>query len=276
MSGKDSKKKIWEVDSAYKNYLSTHYPEAIEFIKRNAEKIKNKGNIWLDIQKYSEYSGKASDGSALPGAGKVILFKKIVFDIFPRKMKPHYIEEDTDYNRYITWKTATEDIRTQKSAGYKGERWIVECLLDIHKAQSQIKKVLVPPTSKRIVNPAYSTYLQSQAYRQYRAECASYESRLSDYKTYRRNFQEFHLPDGTVKKVLLYMRAEEKYEMLRQLGVSEAEIRESRQRLVKPEEPAPPSAPSREITKTIPGHYEERTVPGKWVWHHSINSVRRS
>lgn len=276
MSGKNQMRKEWEGDSAYRRYVSSHHPEAIEFIKRNAKTIKSKGEIWLDVQTYSEFSDKAPDGSDLPGTGKVILFKKIIFDIFPRKIKPQYIKEDTDYNRYITWKTATEDIQKQKAAGNKGERWIVECLLEVNKTQAQSKKVLVPEARKRIENPAYSAYLKSQAYQKYKVEYAAYESRLREYKAYRRNFQEFILPDGTVKRVLLYMRAEEKYEMLRSLGVPEVEIQASRQMLVKPDEPSLPPAPSREITKVIPSHYEDRMIPGKWVWNHSIKSVRRA
>ena len=103
MSEKGSKKKIWEVDPVYINYLSSHHPEAIEFVKRNAEVIKNKRNIWLDIQSYTEFSDKASDGSVLPGTRKVILFKKIIFDIFPRKLKPQYFGDDTDFYRTLRW-----------------------------------------------------------------------------------------------------------------------------------------------------------------------------
>ena len=270
-----TRKKVWEVDPDYRRYVSSHHPEAIEFIKRNAAAFQKKGNVWLDIQDYSVFPGTAPDGSNLPGAGKVILFKTIVFDVFPRKMKPEYREEDTDYNRYITWKTATEDIRKQRSEGNRGERWIVECLLDVHKTPDRIKKVLIPASRIRIENPAFSAYPKSQAYQEYRAKKAAYEAKLAEYRKYRRSFQEFSLPDGTVKRVLLYNRPEEKYEMLRSLGVSETEIQASRQKLVKPEEPLPPPAPPREITKAIAAHEEERTIPGKWVWRHTIQTVHR-
>ena len=102
MPDKEQKKKVWEIDLAYRRYVNSHHPEAIEFIKRNADAFQKKGNVWLDIQDYSVFPGTAPDGSNLPGAAKVILFKTIVFDVFPRKMKPDYREEDTDYNRYIT------------------------------------------------------------------------------------------------------------------------------------------------------------------------------
>lgn len=275
---KGHKKKIWEIDREYIAYQKNHYPEAIEFIRRNAKGIKNAGNIWFDVQTVTEFSSKAPDGSYLSGVKNKILFKKIIFDIFPRKIKPQYVEENDFYNRYTTWKTATKDIQAQRSAGYDGERWIVECLLDQHKMPSKIRKELVPETKKRIENPAYSTYLRSKAYNQYEAEYAAYESRLGEYKDYRHRFHDFHLPDGEVRQVLLYdlKRVEEKFEMLRQLGVKETEIQERRQRLVKPVEPIPPPAPPREIEKTVPAHYEDRTVPGKWAWNHSIKSVRRA
>ncbi|MDO4803677.1 MAG: hypothetical protein Q4A32_02520 [Lachnospiraceae bacterium] len=269
------KKRIWEADRAYSQYLKNHHPEAVEFIKQNAEAIKNKSNIWLDIKKYSVFPGKAPDGSKLPGAKKVILFQKIVFDIFPRRIKPQYIEGNTPYNRYITWKTATDDIRKQRSGGYKGVRWFVECQLEVHKTKNRTKKELVPATRILIDNPAYLSYLKTQEYQNYKSEYSAYKSRLLEYNNYRRSFQEFRLPDGSIKQVLLYVRAEEKYAMLRSLGVSESEIQKSRERLTKPLEPVPPPAPQREITKMIPAYYKERTIPGKWVWHHSVKFVRR-
>ena len=145
----------------------------------------------------------------------------------------------------------------------------------MHKTPDRIKKVLIPASRIRIENPAFSAYPKSQAYQDYRAKKADYEAKLAEYRKYRRSFQEFSLPDGTVKRVLLYNRPEEKYEMLRSLGVSETEIQASRQKLVKPEEPVPLPAPPREITKAISAHEEERTIPGKWVWRHTIKSVHR-
>ena len=158
------------------------------------------------------------------------------FDVFPRKNRPQYIKEDPEYNKYITWKTATEDIQKQRAAGYKGERWIVECRLDAHKTKGIIRQELIPATSIYVDNPEYSAYLKSEAYKRYKNECSTYESKLSDYKRYRRNYHDFHLPDGTIKQVLLYLHPEEKYEMLRTLGVSESEIQTSQQMLVKPTE----------------------------------------
>lgn len=274
MSSKEKPKKIWEVDPAYRNYVSSHHPEAIEFIRKN-ETIKNKGDVWLDIQTFTEFQDTAPDGSYLRGARNIILFKEIKFDIFPRKKRPQYKKGDKEYNKYITWKTATEDIQEQRSAGYKGKRWIVECQLDVHKAKDIIRKELIPETYRIIDNPEYSAYLKSQAYQRYKDEYSAYESRLSVYKTYRCNFQTFHLPDGTTKQVLLYLHPEEKYEMLRTLGVSESEIQRSRQMLVKPIEPVPPPAPKRMIRKVIPAHYKERMIPG-WKWHHYIKSVQRA
>ena len=273
---KKTKENIWEsYDRGYRRYVHLHHPEAIEFIKQNVKAVKNKGNIWIDVQNVTEFSDKAPDGKYLPGVGNVILFKKIVFDIFPRKMKPQYRKDDNFYNRYITWKTATEDIQRQKSAGYEGEQWIVECLLDARKTQKQIKKVHVAETHKRIDNPEYAAYLESEAYRQYKAEYEAYELRRKDYETYRHGFHDFHLPNGETVQILLYKNPEEKFEELKQLGVTETEIQESRQRLVKPVEPIPPPAPPRYITKVIPEHYEDRVFPGKWGWRHSIKLVHR-
>ena len=273
---KKTKENICEInDLGYRRYVHLHHPEAIQFIKLNAEDIKNKGNIWIDVQNVTEFSDKAPDGTNLPGVGNVILFKKIEFEIFPRKMKPKYSKDDNFDNRYITWKTATEDIQRQRASGYEGEQWIVECLLNVRKTQSKIEKVHVAETHKRIDNPEYAAYLESEAYRQYKAEYEVYELRRKDYEAYRHGFHDFHLPNGEVMQKLLYKNPEEKFEELKQLGVTETEIQESRQRLVKPVAPIPPPAPPRDITEVIPEHYEDRVVPGKWAWRHAIKLVHR-
>ena len=50
-----------------------------------------------------------------------IAFNWIIVELFPRKIKPKY-DTDPDYNRYLTWLTAHEDIEKQRDSGFHGEQ----------------------------------------------------------------------------------------------------------------------------------------------------------
>ena len=47
-------------------------------------------------------------------------------ELFPQKIKPKY-DTDPDYNRYLTWLTAHEDIEKQRDSGFHGEKFLVLC-----------------------------------------------------------------------------------------------------------------------------------------------------
>lgn len=57
------------------------------------------------------------------------LFKYIVVELFPRKLTPEYDTKDSAHNKYLTWKTAHEDIDQQRTAGGKGPIYYVRCRL---------------------------------------------------------------------------------------------------------------------------------------------------
>lgn len=263
-------KKIWEVDEDYRWYITNHYPEAIEFIKKNRKIFNNK---WIDIQDYSTFPKTTPKGSLLPGTNKVILFKSIIFDVFDRKIKPEYIKDDYNLNKYITWQTATEDIESQRANGIKGEQWVLECTLDIEKIPCKTKKVLIPESQKLITNPAYTAFLQSDEYLKYKEAQAEYDIKYSRFRAYRKEFHDFTLPDGSKKTVLLYFKPDEKFEMLRELGVPEEEISISKNELVEPIKPIKPVEPSQTVMAPIPAHYVDRQIPAKWVWHHKIKYI---
>ena len=269
-----NKKEIWEVDTVYRKYVSDHFPEAIEFIRKN---FNGYGNKWIDIKGYEEYPKFTPSGVFLPGSRDIILFEYIDFDIFERKIKPEYKKDDIDYNRYITWKTATEDIAKQRAAGINGKHKIIKCGLDIEKTPVKIKKVRVRERDELVDNPEYKLYLESEEYKKYLTLKETYDSNLTKYKNYRRNYHRFVLPDGTTKDILLYKKdkIEEKFKMLRDLGVSEDQIEKSRRELIEPIEPIKPDEPPKKIIATIPEHYEDRQIPSKWVWCHYIKPDKK-
>ena len=56
-------------------------------------------------------------------------FNWIIAELFPRKMTPEYDSRDAEYNKYLTWITANEDIANQREAGFCGEKYLVLCNL---------------------------------------------------------------------------------------------------------------------------------------------------
>lgn len=279
MTNKQLKEKIWEVDSEYIQYQISHYPEAIEFIRKNVKNfeaegiVKNKNDVWIDIQKFDTFSNRAPNGRILKGTENIILFREIEFDIFPRKIIPVYVQPFNAYereNRYITWKTATEDIEKQKMEGCKGERWHLKCEI---KTFAEKRTVVIPKKEKYVMNPEYYTYYDSPAYLRYQDDCGKYTMNCKAYRTFRTSFHDFTLPDGTVKSVLLYNRLEEKFDKLRALGVSESEIQKYRNILAnEPVRPLPPQRPPEFIPKVIPAHKKQTT---EWKYEHTIKSVQK-
>lgn len=264
--------RIWESDAGYCKYVNAHHPEAISFIKNEVEEFQDSRNIWIDIVDYSIYPHTTPDGKWLPYTKT--LFKKIIFDIFPRNIKVQY-GDDVDYNRYLTWRTAVEDISQQRSQGNKGERWIVECGLDISKGPGHMEEIYVKEKVYVQNNPEYEKFLKSEEYSKYEMACIKYEYDYEEFKENRRKYFKFNLPDGSVKEVLLGLKLEERLEELRKIGVSEKEIEKVKKLFVKPTKPIPPQAPKSKIRKVIPGHYKKIRVPGEWSCELRIKSVKQ-
>ena len=210
----------------------------------------------------------------MPNTDNVILFRTISFAVFPRKIKPQYIETsekyDCDYNRYITWETATRDIQNQKKTGYKGEKWLLKCKLKIF--VSGKKTIVTPEKIKYVRNPELQKYLKSTEYQKYLDDCLIYQDEWEAYRAFRMSYHSFTLPDGSVKSLLLYNRPEEKFAMLRNLGVAESEIQHYRDILAnKPVKPVPADLKPL-IPQVIPSRSIQKNV---WDWKHSIETIER-
>ncbi|MBP3915280.1 hypothetical protein [Clostridium sp.] len=107
----------------YKKYLT--YKEkgeslAINIIKNNVANLNTK-NKWVDIVAISTY--KKYNRFA---------YNYIIFEVFERKIRPNYPKKefftDMQYQEvvdYITWKTANDDIKSQKSNGVAGPKYII-------------------------------------------------------------------------------------------------------------------------------------------------------
>lgn len=86
------------------------------------------------------------------------------------------------------------------------------------------------------------------------------------------SYHSFTLPDGSVKSLLLYNRPEEKFAMLRNLGVAESEIQHYRDILAnKPVKPV-----SADLKPLIPQVIPSRSIQKNvWDWKHSIETIER-
>ena len=115
------KDQAWEHDADYIRYVKSGESAAV-FVVRDVVQAVNTSCKWIDIVSMSCYE-EEPDGKA---------FNWIMCELFPRKIQPQYVYDNPEYNRYITWFTAHQDIDQQRSGGYSGPKFLVLCRLINH------------------------------------------------------------------------------------------------------------------------------------------------
>lgn len=130
----NKKPKEWEHDPDYIRYVESGESAAV-FVVRDVVKAVNTRGKWIDIVSLSAHI-QDEDGWA---------FNWIVAELFPRKTQPDYSRCITDEDKkYLTWKTAHNDISQQRQEGYKGPKYLVLCTLhDKNKGRTIITYKLV-------------------------------------------------------------------------------------------------------------------------------------
>ena len=117
----ESKERMRSLD-----YIDSGEAAAVYIVKNIVKSLDTK-NMWVDVVSINTYYKRGSGN---------IAFNWIVVELFPRKIKPKY-DTDPDYNRYLTWLTAHEDIEKQRDSGFHGEKFLVLCdLYDKNKNKS--------------------------------------------------------------------------------------------------------------------------------------------
>ena len=102
-------------DSEYISYVQNGDSAAV-FIVRDIVKSVNTSGMWIDILSTSGDKNEYGKWD----------FSSITIELFPRKIKPVYPEYSSiDDKKYITWKTANEDISKQRKKGDKGKRFVI-------------------------------------------------------------------------------------------------------------------------------------------------------
>lgn len=121
-----SNNQIIKYSPEYISYLANGDSAAV-FITRDVVKSINTKDKWIDV---IELQGQKNWDCKWD-------FKRIVVEIFPRKIKPIYPKNATlEMKKYITWETAQRDIREQRSKGIKGVQYkIIPKLINRNKGK---------------------------------------------------------------------------------------------------------------------------------------------
>lgn len=105
----------------YCEYFESEEAYAVLFVKKYLKAAKGK---WIDIIYIKDFG--YSNGECLE-------FKKVVCDVFGKRINPQYPSRKNSYSDYeykmlcraITWKTAHEDIENQRENGIVGTRYVI-------------------------------------------------------------------------------------------------------------------------------------------------------
>lgn len=100
-------------DADYISYVESGESAAV-FVARDIVRSIDTSGMWIDIL---NLEGDKNDDDRWD-------FKHFTIELFPRRKYPQYPDGVSDEDKkYITWKTAHEDILEQRSRGYKGTKF---------------------------------------------------------------------------------------------------------------------------------------------------------
>ena len=120
-------------DAEYIGYLESGESVAV-FIARDLARNVPTAGRWIDV---TETDGRKRNDGRWD-------FSQIVVELFPRRLRPKYPENISDGDKkYITWKTAHEDIGQQRRSGIRGEKYrIYVRLVNVNRGKTQTVKAL--------------------------------------------------------------------------------------------------------------------------------------
>ena len=125
-----NKQNMIKYNSEYISYVENGDSAAVYIVRDIVKSIDTSG-MWIDVLNTLGYKNKYDKWD----------FSSITIELFPRKIKPVYPEYANDKDKkYITWKTANEDINKQRKKGYKGKQFVI-CPELVNKNQGKTKIV---------------------------------------------------------------------------------------------------------------------------------------
>lgn len=137
----NKKNEEWRKDPDYISYVNSGESAAVYIVRDVANDVNTDG-MWIDIISFNTYQKR--------GAKDRWAFNWIIAELFPRKLIPEYIDENSgygdryirEYNRYLTWSTAHKDIDRQRRGGYHGPKYMVLCdLININSNKFKIRTI---------------------------------------------------------------------------------------------------------------------------------------
>ena len=101
-------------DAEYISYLESGESAAV-IITRDIVNSINTANKWIDVLELHTYYTHGQRA-----------FYYFIVEIFDRKIKPSYPKQaNIEEKKYITWKTANQDIEEQRNKGVNGPKYLV-------------------------------------------------------------------------------------------------------------------------------------------------------
>ena len=100
-------------DAGFTAYNESGEAAAVYITRDLAEEVNTSGK-WIDVISMNTFTHNSGR----------IGFNWIIVELFPRITNPDYTD-DHDYNRYICWHAAHDDIAVHRSRNHHGEKYLV-------------------------------------------------------------------------------------------------------------------------------------------------------
>ena len=108
-------------DQEFTDYYESGEATVVHVVRDLAMEVNTKGK-WIDVLSMNTFEPKSPQFEGHLG------FNWIIVELFPRIQHPVYTV-DREYNRYLTWQAAHEDIAKHRAEKHQGEKFLVLCKL---------------------------------------------------------------------------------------------------------------------------------------------------
>lgn len=117
-------------DAEYISYIESGESAAV-FVVRDIVRSIDTSKMWIDVLELEGDKNREDRWD----------FRYFTIELFPRRKHPKYPGNASDADkRYITWKTAHDDIREQRGRGYKGAKFRIDLKL-VNRNRGKYRKV---------------------------------------------------------------------------------------------------------------------------------------
>ena len=107
-------------DEEFNRYNTTGEATAVHIVRDLAIDVNTTGK-WIDVISMNKFDPLYLDCNKMG-------FNWIIVELFPRITQPDYTD-DIEYNKYLCWHAAHDDINTHRAKNHHGEKFLVLCKL---------------------------------------------------------------------------------------------------------------------------------------------------